>query len=123
MNIVLTGTKSGLRQLKEPGCWSFIIHTQEMGFDDIEKLTEIDDFCKILITDKGINKEQIEAIEEVEIDQKAKAKSKSEQLRLTLMEMWHEQSEGYATFKEYYQFKMDLIINHYKSALVKAQLG
>ena len=115
MNLILTITKSKVRELKESNCWSFNVHTQEIDNEQLNKLRSIDDFCKMFLSDEGINKDQLIAIEETIIDQAATGKSKSELFRLELLNHWQEKSEGHERFKDYYNTKMDGFINHLKT--------
>lgn len=44
-------------------------------------------------------------------------KSQSERLRGVFYQHFSKNNEGYENFEEYYHYKMDLLINHYKNKL------
>lgn len=63
--------------------------------------------------------EQLQIIDETKADYEDKSKTPSKRLRDVLFVAWKQNSEGYATFEEYYRFKMNMFINHVKKQLNK----
>jgi hypothetical protein len=58
-----------------------------------------------------------EVIENLKADYEEKGKSPSQRLRGVMFVSYEQNQEGYKTFVDYYNAKMETIINHYKSKL------
>lgn len=50
-------------------------------------------------------------------DLQLNTKSRAKRLQNVLFRLWEQKSEGFANFKEYYEHKMEKIIQHYKNQL------
>lgn len=59
-------------------------------------------------------KKEIEALEASYEDNQ---KTHSQRLRGVLYRLWEQQNEGYQDFDSFYKFKMESLINHFKSKL------
>jgi len=105
MSLIIAGTKSKVRELKEINCWAFNFHTQELSSEQFKKLIEFD-FCKLLLSDENITDEMKDFIESEPIKVEGKY-SKSQLLRFTLNDI----QPG----EDFYNSEMDKIIKHYKS--------
>ena len=62
-------------------------------------------------------KGEVEALESLESDFEDKGKSPGQRLRSVLYVCFKNDSEGFETFSRYYDNKMEVIINHFKSKL------
>ena len=119
MNIVTAITKSKVRQLKEPNCWAFTVHTQELSRDQFDRLIELDDYCVMMLSDEGITKAQEEAVKDIEIKEEVKM-SKSQEVRFQLKLLYELDDKGFKSFEEYYSNQMDVWIGKLKD-LVKSE--
>lgn len=63
------------------------------------------------------NKEK-EMLENLESDFEDKGKTPSQRLRAVMWRCFEQDKEGYVDFQLYYNFKMETLINHFKSKLV-----
>lgn len=113
MNIIVTGIISGFRSIKEIGCWSFGVHTQEIPDSTAMALKNLHgNYVKILITDNEINHDQIEAVKNFPVDVDEKW-SPSQKQRFAIIE-WAVR-EGITDQKEqekFYRDKIETNINH-----------
>ena len=114
MNIITPVTKSPVRGLKERNCWAFTIHTQELSKDQFERLTEMDEYCLMLLSDTGISKDQIREIEGVSI-KKEKKQTRSQEMRFQLQLLYDYDNEGHEVFEDYYDSKMSKWIEMLKN--------
>ncbi len=62
--------------------------------------------------------EQLQIIEETKADYEDKTKTPSKRMRDVLFIAWKQSNEGYATYEDYYRYKMNMFINHVKSKLI-----
>lgn len=114
-SVIVTGTLEKITSLKDKTIRT-IIDLNELGPDQMQRLFSfIDVFVKVLITDENISQDEIEIIEGQSLDNEAK--SPSQRLRNVLYRYWEQRAEGYDDFNLYYHFKMNQIIEHYKSKL------
>lgn len=63
-----------------------------------------------------VAKEEIEVVDEIDIEL-GNTKSKSQRLRASMYIAWSQKPEGFKTFREYYEWRMEKIITYVKSAL------
>lgn len=106
-SLIISGTKSKVRELKETNCWGFTFQTQELDNSQLDKLRQYD-FCKLLLSDENITDEMKAFIEAEPIKIEGKY-SKSQILRFILKDI----QPG----EDFYNSEMDKIINHYKTKL------
>jgi len=110
-SLVFSAIQTGFRQLKEKGCWSLTLHTQEIEIEKAMQLSEFtSDMIKVLITDQNITDVAKQAVESVEIENSERFTA-SQRLRFAI--------EGLARRKnvedveEYYQTIMSKLIQIY----------
>jgi len=58
-----------------------------------------------------------EMIDSLEADFEDRGKTPGQRLRAVLFRLWEQVPEGYEDFNLYYQFKMNTVIEHFKSKL------
>lgn len=69
----------------------------------------------LMFKDAGISKDEESIIDKADGD--IETKTPSQRLRGVLFRNWEQSPEGFTDFKEYYKFKMERIIEHYKGKL------
>jgi hypothetical protein len=57
------------------------------------------------------------ALEELEASYEDKTKTHSQRLRAVLFRNWESNNEGFKDFETYYKYRMEELINHFKSLL------
>jgi hypothetical protein len=67
------------------------------------------------ISPKAIGQMEIDQVDKV--DPEISGKSQSQRIRNVLYRCWEQDNEGYKEFNNYYQFKTDAIVDHYKAKL------
>ena len=60
---------------------------------------------------------QIKEIEEIKVDFDDTGKTRSQRLRAVFYRNWEKRNEGYKAFTDYYNAKMDILIEHYKKKI------
>ena len=106
MSLIIAGTKSKVRELKEVKCWAFNFHTQELDSEQFKKLIEFD-FCKLLLSDENITDEMKEFIESEPLTVDGSKYSPGQNLRFAI--------SAIQPGEDFYRAEMDKIINQYKS--------
>ena len=61
--------------------------------------------------------QQIEELNDIKIEYQDEGKPPSQRLRAVLYRCWEQKNEGYETFIDYYNVKMEKLINHFKNKL------
>jgi len=69
----------------------------------------------VLLKDTGITKDDENIIDSVDGD--IETKTPSQRLRGVLYVRWEREKEGFTDFKEYYKYKMEKVITHFKNKL------
>lgn len=62
---------------------------------------------------------ELEDIEKIKVDFEDSTKTRGQRLRAVLWRNWEKSPEGYGQFNDYYNTKMDILIEHYKNKLDK----
>ena len=92
--------------------------TQEMSNKDAGELfTMQNEIANIYMSTKGINNEMIEQIDKHSINTLEDIKSPSKRLKAVFYLLWKQNNEDYEDSELYYRFKMEQVINFYKSKL------
>lgn len=116
MNIVLSATLESIRSLKDKSI-KLAIETQELEPEQASRLFGLTGkFVKILISDSGIEKAQIEEVENVIIEED-EGKSPSQRMRSVLYILWQQDNGGYKVFNDFYRAKMEVWIEKVKQLL------
>ena len=61
--------------------------------------------------------QELEEIDKIKVDFDDGGKPPSQRLRAVLFRLWQQKSEGYKAFPDYYNARMEVLINHHKSKL------
>lgn len=64
-----------------------------------------------------INNQEKEIMEELETEEEDKGKTHSQRMRNTLYILYKQDKEGFSTFTQYYEFKMEKFIESLKSKI------
>jgi len=60
---------------------------------------------------------QIKEIEDIKVDFDDTGKTRGQRLRAVFYRNWEKRNEGYKAFTDYYNAKMDILIEHYKKKI------
>lgn len=98
--------------------------TPELKPDEFSEIGSVNKKHGVLVFKADVDKmsdEELEAIKQVEIKTGGlgdkKKKSKSQQLRALLYKNWENDSEGFKTAEDHYNYHLDYMIKHYKDKL------
>jgi len=115
MSILLQVTVENITSRKDKTI-KLVLGTQEASPEQVGKLFELlNQLAFILISPKGINQEQIDAVEAVDVD--LGGKTQSQRIRGVLYKLFEQNKEGFSTFDNYYKAKTDKYIDHLKSKI------
>lgn len=93
------------------------VGTQEATPQQAGQLFELlNQMAFILISPKGINQEQIDAVDAVDVD--LGGKTQSQRIRGVLYKLFEQDKEGFTTFDNYYKSKTDKYIEHLKAKII-----
>jgi len=99
----------------------FTIYTQEMSPEKAGKLmTFNENFVWVALNHNTFRTEQVKLIGGLKAGAEI-GKTPSERLRSVLFVLWKHRPEGYEDFNMYYEWKMNQIIDHFKSRLPQEQ--
>lgn len=115
--IVLPVQFSGFTPLKDKS-YNLKFNTNPPSDENILKINRLHQNVGVMIfkTAETPNNEDFEMLDKVE-ETFEKTKSQSQRIYNVLFVLWQEQSEGYEKFKDYYQFKTEQMITHFKGKL------
>jgi glycine betaine/choline ABC-type transport system substrate-binding protein len=93
--------------------------TNELTPDKVGSLASINQkFCFLAIKDQEFDNAETLMIDSIDVDlYDDKSKTQSQRIRSVLFVNFQQNNDGYKEFKEYYRFKTEQIIEHYKSKL------
>lgn len=97
--------------------WSLALNINEPNADQkviIDRMFQ--QACYVLIKEGEITKDEQSIIDSLEAKE-FKVKTKSQRLRSVLYLVWEKHNSANMTDKEFYDFEMERIIEHYKSKL------
>jgi len=115
MSILLQVTVENITSRKDKTI-KLVLGTQEASPEQVGKLFELlNQLAFILISPKGINQEQIDAVEAVDVD--LGGKTQSQRIRGVLYKLFEQNKEGFSTFDNYYKAKTDIYIDHLKTKI------
>lgn len=77
-------------------------------------------FCEVLIKEGEIDMNDMEEFKNHQFDEwdKRQDKTPSHRLRNVMYVLWEQDKQGYEIFKEYYEYRMEKIIEHLKSKII-----
>ncbi len=115
MSILLQVTVENITSRKDKTI-KLVLGTQEASPDQVGQLFELlNQLAFILISPKGINQEQIDAVEAVDVE--LGGKTQSQRIRGVLYKLFEQNHEGFTTFDNYYKSKTDKYIDHLKTKI------
>lgn len=98
--------------------WRLTFSTQELSPDDKKVLHEFaGEFCYLAIKKEDFKQDEKDLIETLKTDFDSPGKTPSQRLRGVFYRLWEKKPEGYKDFNLYYDFKMNLVIEHYKTLI------
>lgn len=115
MSVLLQVTVENITSRKDKTI-KIVLGTQEITPENAGKLFELlNQLAFILISPKGINQEQIDAVEAVDVD--LGGKTQSQRIRGVLYKLFEQDAEGYSNFDNYYKAKTEKYIEHLKAKI------
>ena len=116
--ILLPAIYEGSRDLKDKSK-KLIFQTNEISPEQASELQVcVQQFVYISIKLEPFSKDQIDVITNLKTNFDDFGKTHGQRLRAVLYRLWQQDNEGYKDFNLYYAFKMDTLINHFKSKLL-----
>lgn len=116
MKIIFDATLEGL-STRMDNTIKVTIGTQELNDEQGLGLMKLrGKFIKVLLSDSAIEQKEVEAVDSLPIKDESNNKSNSQRLRSTLFVLW-QQSGTKVSFDDFYNAKMNEIIEHFKSKL------
>jgi hypothetical protein len=104
---------------KADNSYSVTFNTQELTKSQKNELDELFQTFGIMYFrgQEKINKDELEALDAIELDLYDNVKSQAQRIRNTLYVLWEKDNEGYKEFKEYYRNKTNKYIEFLKSKI------
>lgn len=116
MKIIVSGILEKLSTLND-GSVKLSICTQEMDATNGAQIFGLrGKYLKVLLSDNNITEPEEILIDEAKVQDGRKIKTKSQQLRAVLFR-FHEQTKPGVDFDQFYNEKMDGLIEHFKGKL------
>lgn len=116
MKIVLAGGVEGIKT-RVDGSVTITYVCNELDPKQFGELYQLrNKFCKALFSDNNISALDQAVIDEAPVYDTTKVKSKSQRLRSVFFRIW-EQQGSIGSFDEFYNSKMESVIEHYRSKL------
>ncbi len=98
--------------------WKLTLGTQELTPVEIGTIGAMQNqVCFVAINPNPFTNDEREMIQNTKAELADSGKTHSQRLRGVIYMNWHNDTEGYAEFHDYYIVKMEKIINHFKSKL------
>lgn len=98
--------------------WKIILGSQEMGGGKVGEIADLaGKLCYVAIKPETFKDDEKQMIADLKTDFDSPGKTPSQRLRGVFYRLWEHDNEGYRDFNLYYDFKMNLVIEHYKKLL------
>lgn len=115
--IIFPGQIESYRSLKDKTT-KIVIETNELTPEQILGVAgSLQKFGYIAFKEETFKNKEKEVIENLKSDYEDNGKTPSQRMRGVLYVNFEQANEGYKTFSDYYNAKMETIINHYKNKL------
>ena len=115
--LVLSGILENIATRKDRSV-KVVFGLQELTVEQISELYKSVQNYLFLAIKADVFKTQEKAIlEGIEVDYTDNSKTPSQRLRSVLYVLWKQKPEGYTEFKDFYHYKLDKLIEHFKSKL------
>jgi hypothetical protein len=116
MKLIIPGTLVGFRTTADRTI-KFTVESQEISGTNVSLLHNLlSKYVKCLLSDSNISSIEESMIDEEKLTDGRKIKSKAQRLRAVLFKL-HEQTQTNQTFDEFYNERMEALIEHFKSKL------
>lgn len=79
--------------------------------------THVQQFGYLAFKKEAFKENEKKAIEQLESSYEENEKTPAQRLRAVFFRCWEQDKEGYQDFDSYYKYRMEEIINHFKSKL------
>lgn len=117
MNIIFPAILESIKSRKDKTL-SVTLGANEMTPEQSAKLMSFNQkFLYVMLKPDMINSEEQDIMESLESDDNDKTKSPSKRMRNTLYLLYKQNQEGFSTFTQYYEFKMEKFIESLKSKI------
>lgn len=108
------------RSLKDK-TFKLVFQTNELNPEQVLYLQQnLQAFGYLAFKQEQFERNDLDFLDELSSDKEsleAIGKTKSQQLRAVLYRLWQQNNEGYKDFDNYYSFKMNQLVTHFKNKL------
>jgi len=73
--------------------------------------------CILAVSADNFTSDYLKELENIKVDFEDGSKSPAQRMRGVLFRNWEQKPEGYKIFNDYYNSKMEVLINHFKDKL------
>lgn len=118
--LIFSAIFEGLRTRKDKTN-AITLGTQEMSPEGAANLLKYNQtFIQVMIKEGEITQDDIRDMENFEFDEfdKRQDKSPSQRLRNVFWLLWNQDNKGYNEFKDYYNDKIEKVIEHFKAKIL-----
>lgn len=116
MKIVLAGTIEGINT-RQDGTIKLTFGTQELSSETVGNVFQLrSKYVKCLLSNDNITDTDTSLLIETSLKNDTKVKKPSQRLRAVLYRVW-EQGKSELDFEQFYNNKLEEIINHFKAKL------
>jgi len=114
---IIPAILEGFNTLKDK-TFKLTFHTNELSPELVSFLAgNLQQFGFLAFKKDEFHRDEVELIENLKADFEDTGKTPSRRLRGVLYRSWEQNNERYDVFNDYYQSKMEKIINHFKKDL------
>jgi len=115
--ILLPAELSSYRPKKDKS-FSVTFNTRELTPNEVLDINNLmGSYCYLAIKENEIDNAELEILGELKADLDP-GKSPSQRMRNVLYILFNQDGEGYENFKDYYEHKMNVIIEHLKNKIL-----
>lgn len=115
--LLIPAILESIRSLKDR-TWKVMFVTNELTPDQSASMNEnLSQFGYLAFKRDEFKTDEIKILKDLKADFEIEHKTPGQRLRAVLYKNWEQKNEGYKEFPKYYEYKMERIINHYKSKL------
>lgn len=115
--LLINAILESLSTLKDKSV-KIVFHSQELTVEQISELYKsIQDFVFLGIKGDVFKTQEKEILNNIDVDYADQKKTASQRLRAVLYVYFTQDNKGYSDFKDYYNFQMEKLINHFKDKL------
>ena len=115
--LIIPAILESFRTLKDKGM-KLTLETNELTPSQVMDLMSlVGGFCFVAFKKDEFRKEEQSLIEGLESGYEDNEKTPSQRLRAVLFVLWKQKNEGYEQFDDFYRFKMNQVVEHFKGKL------